>query len=150
MPVRRAMEVVMSLKLHAITMSLLALIIVSGCGGGCPTERPAGGGGAWVNLMSDRSNCGACGNAGAGGVQCVGGKCVLPCGAGRTACGDACVDTAMDPLHCGACFTRCAAGEACASGKCVAGGSSCSHLCNGVCTTLESDRANCGACTNAC
>jgi hypothetical protein len=75
--------------------------------------------GACVDLSSDGSNCGACGNScGTGGV-CVAGTCA--CGPTQTACGAACADLSSSAANCGACGNACAAGQVCLNGACAAG-----------------------------
>src|SRR5262249_10074038 len=65
--------------------------------------------GKCVNLMTDPSNCGACGNVipeGGPGVTCVNGMvdCAVSTG---TLCNNFCVHTSSDLYNCGACNHSC-------------------------------------------
>lgn len=71
--------------------------------------------GTCVSLASDPANCGACGNACAGGL-CSSGAC---CAAGQSVCNGACTSVASDAANCGACGNQCPAGSECAAGQCV-------------------------------
>ena len=77
------------------------------------------------------------------------------CGAGKTCCGDACVDLENDFDNCGACGDPCDPPGPYAEGACVYG--TCMYRCvdgamdcDGICTILDSDPNNCGACGNVC
>lgn len=72
---------------------------------------------ACVDLATSVRHCGACGVACEADEQCVGGACVLDCGA-LSMCGIECVDTRRDPEHCGGCLTRCEVNEVCQEGTC--------------------------------
>lgn len=83
----------------------------------------------------------------------------LTCGAGLTACGDACYDLQRSSLHCGSCTNACAlqsARAACTTGRCAvdlcfAGYADCDGRADNGCEVhLESDPASCGACGRAC
>ncbi len=85
------------------------------------TACRTGGRTACVDLRTDRSHCGACGNACGGLRPCANGTCGLPpspCRAGLDACAGTCVDTSTDPAHCGGCDRACAEGEECRDGRC--------------------------------
>lgn len=110
-------------------------------------------GAACTDTRSDRSNCGACGNACASGESCTDGKCS---GCSGTTCGGSCVDLQSDSANCGACGKVCNAGDGCVDGTC---GSCCTGgntVCQGAggaatsCTNLQWDSSNCGACGNRC
>lgn len=123
---------------------------LTSCGGGC------------VDISSDPSNCGSCGNvcpaAQSGFVSaCASGSCFFErapasCASGLASCGGDCVDTSSDPNHCGGCDTVCASGQICFNGACATDNRCASGLtsCNGTCVNLTSDAGNCGACGNAC
>lgn len=86
-----------------------------------------------VDVSSDATNCGACGNrcdAIPGALHerhvCDFGKCALRCLEGTADCNgsrsDGCeIDTKSDPRNCGGCGVACdlALGQACVAGKCV-------------------------------
>jgi hypothetical protein len=78
--------------------------------------------GCETNVLSDPTNCGACGNScGPAGI-CVQASCACSCPAGLVVCGSSpcsCVDIATDPAHCGACDTPCPAGAQCIAGLCA-------------------------------
>lgn len=120
--------------------------------------------GRWVNLRTDRLNCGACGqncgDDGSGNITdndlcfCHNGACACwaDCCHGLgpwcplTSCGSdcsdpetcktwRCVSLQSDPKNCGSCGHACNVGEVC---------------CNGSCANLLSDAQNCGNCGHAC
>lgn len=118
--------------------------------------------GTSVNVMTDKHNCGACGNDcgndGTGNIVdnqldfCNNGSCATweRCpGFGDTLCGYQCADPnnlltcklarcrnlSTDPSNCGACGNQCAVGDVC---------------CTGSCANLSTDPNNCGSCGNAC
>jgi len=118
--------------------------------------------GAWVNIMTDKHNCGACGvdcgDDGTGNIQdnelcfCNSGACACSarCPFDRpTACGYQCADPgnqltckmvrcrnlSTDVSNCGMCGHQCNPGEVC---------------CTGGCSNLLTDPNNCGSCGNAC
>jgi hypothetical protein len=107
-------------------------------------------GGACVDPMSDRANCGACGTACAAGQFCVSGSCQTSCPSGQTVCGARCVDPQSDAANCGMCGNACAAGQSCAAGRCALSCPGGQVACGAACATLATDRANCGACGTAC
>jgi hypothetical protein len=69
------------------------------------------------------------------------------CGAGRTACGDDCVDVRSDPNHCGGCGIACTGADACQLGTCCGAAE---EVCSGRCVDLSSDPRHCGVCDRAC
>src|SRR5260370_4683350 len=74
--------------------------------------------GACVNLQTTSNDCGKCGNACTGGMQCTGGACGCPpkttaCGANDAGAGGTCVDTSSDPTDCGTRGNACAAALFC-------------------------------------
>ena len=119
--------------------------------------------GTCVNLSSDRTNCGTCGNVCPAGQGCSNGTCAAPCGgfsgcggsaalnggcpSGTVVCGNCCTDFQVDPNNCGACGNLCALGQSCAAGGCTpqcAGGGVCAP--NGYCaTSCPAGSAVCGA-----
>ncbi len=92
------------------------------CGGGCS------------NLLTDSTNCGACGAACDGGLFCTEGACqpiptcsaqsvgaLCPLGSGATGscCPSGCTTTATDPLNCGGCGLVCPTGSSCSNSTCL-------------------------------
>lgn len=101
-------------------------------------------GGVCVDLQSDRTNCGTCGNPCTEVEDCLSGICagvveempLVDCSAlGLSSCGGACLDLQTDAGNCGACGNPCPAGFAC---------------CGGVCVDLLTDDNHCGYCGNPC
>ena len=70
--------------------------------------------GLCVDLQSEPTSCGACGERCGNGQLCQLGLCVDDCAADLLDCGGGCVDPANDPRNCGEC------GEVCRSGVCAA------------------------------
>src|SRR5262249_32852866 len=83
----------------------------------CPMGQTACGA-TCVDLMTNVSNCGACGNSCGPGGACAAGRCT--CAAGFTMCGTACTDPQTDPRNCGTCGNACPAGRVCLRGACTA------------------------------
>jgi len=109
--------------------------------------------GVCVDLQTDRSNCGACGNVCAAGLVCrQRGMCVCPVGLDN--CNGVCADLQTDAANCGACGTPCAANQFCEGGICIGGDQLCAaglSLCGfGFCVDLQTDPTNCGACGYTC
>lgn len=133
-----------------------------------------------VDLLTDPSNCGACGNVCPPSVECSGGVCGgagdasptdgssdgdapgTPDGVsgdgladGSDDTGDACMPPYNTAQHCGDCFTACSGlNDAC---KPSDGGWACQPLCDpplsecsGQCFDLTSDPSNCGGCGTIC
>ncbi len=88
------------------------------CGGGDAGVSDGGAGDFCADLQTDRLNCGMCGVACPAGNVCEGGRCVVSCLPGQTACGGVCRDLQTDRAHCGMCGNACAAGQACTDGVC--------------------------------
>ena len=63
-----------------------------------------------VDLSSDELNCGSCGNACSGGMQCLDSTCRCP--GGTVDCGGTCIDPLTDEEHCGV-DAACHGGQAC-------------------------------------
>lgn len=112
-----------------------------------------------TNLLTDRDNCGSCGNSCAVQapssvrLECVEGECTALCPMGRLNCNgvidDGCeTDPLTDAKNCGGCGLACAPGVECIEGSC--GCPPGQVACNGKCVDLTSDDANCGACGFAC
>lgn len=88
-------------------------------------------GGICIDLVSDPSNCGACGVFCAAGQVCAAGVCMLSnptCAPGFINCGGICRNLATDPSNCGACGAVCVAGEDCAAGACTLADPSCAGV----------------------
>jgi hypothetical protein len=77
--------------------------------------------GICVDLQSDPTNCGACGNVCS--FICSAGVCTFlqACLSPQVFCGDMCVDLMTNPNHCGACGNACFVIETCAGGECQPG-----------------------------
>jgi hypothetical protein len=119
-------------------------------GPGCPMGT-AQCNGVCVDVNSDPSNCGACGNQCMMPASCVAGSCQIACPPGTVNCGAGCVDTFNDPNNCGGCGLVCAAGTSCNMGMC--GGGGCPgglQQCGGACVDVTSDNNNCGSCGSVC
>ena len=112
-------------------------------------------GDACANLMTDRNNCGACGNAcAASDYGCTNGTCA-PCAPEQASCGGRCIDTSEDPLNCGACNRVCAMGTECFYGQCEECFGTCSTcpeggFCGNGCINLDTDETHCGDCDYPC
>lgn len=81
--------------------------------------------GVFVDIMSDETNCGACGIVCGHGFTCENGECVPVgevCPPGTVDCDGECIDLGSDPNHCGACGQSCPPGASCVAGVCVADG----------------------------
>ncbi len=72
-----------------------------------------------VNVNTDSSNCGACGNECGVGEECSAGACESVCSPSETFCDGFCVDTDTDDDNCGECGLVCAGGESCIAGVCT-------------------------------
>ena len=106
--------------------------------------------GICADLLSDPSNCGACGLTCAQGHVCQTGVCVLSCQEGHIDCSGTCRDVMTDQYNCGTCGMTCAAGYTCIDGACAPDCPEGYTACSGVCKNLTNDPANCGECANAC
>jgi len=102
------------------------------------------------DLLTDRNNCGSCGNVCGSGEACIEGACVLSCPDHLDACGGTCLDLKSDNANCGSCGVSCGSGEVCSNGACTGTCTAPLTKCGNECTDLDSDRDNCGACSNKC
>jgi hypothetical protein len=84
--------------------------------------------GVCVDLKTDPSNCGYCGEVCPSG-QCDTGLCFdvvgpapaeLGCPFGQAFCGGGCIDITADPANCGYCGLVCGLNEQCIGGGCLA------------------------------
>ncbi len=104
-----------------------------------------------VDLGSDASNCGSCGETCEGNEVCRLRRCEAEgCGPGLTACGASCRDTATDPLNCGDCGIACTEEQRCREGRCELFCPSGFAECGGACRDLTRDPSHCGNCDRAC
>lgn len=128
-----------------------------------------------VDVSTDSSHCGACGQLCAFGehvatVECVAGACVQQCKANYATCagGAPCgSDLATDKTHCGACGTVCPGNQTCVNFACVCAlqcGSGAGYdpnvctcicdqgqtSCGSYCAVVATDPQNCGACGTVC
>jgi hypothetical protein len=124
-----------------------------GSSGGCGEGQSDCGSGC-VDLQSDPTNCGKCGNTCVAPpgyeATCQEGICGITCGGGQTLCGVACFDTKKDPQNCGACGVTCKEGEVCSQGKCSEGCVPPLIACGASCVDPASDVTNCGGCGKVC
>jgi hypothetical protein len=137
-----------------IALALVPLLaLVAGCNKElvCP-KGEMGCGGRCVSLLSDKANCGACGNACDALEVCSAGSC--GCAPEVGVCGGACTDLARDAQHCGACDTACGAADYCTTQDgvtaCTAACPPGFTACGRACVELATDRLHCGACGHAC
>lgn len=104
----------------------------------CASQGRMSCSGSCVNLLTDASNCGSCGNACRSPASCRNGICVAPvatpavpvasttsppldCGKmGLSSCRGICVDLKTDSLNCGSCSNRCQPPSSCRNGICIA------------------------------
>lgn len=141
--------------------------------GGCSDGRTCcvvdvNGDAPCVDLSSDDSNCGECGNACWPGTSCVEGECEeLVCDWDRCAgqggqeglvcCetreGEArCTDIANDPDNCGWCGRACGEGVGCVRGECSCkdGPVGSAIMCGDECVDTMTNPSHCGGCGNEC
>ncbi|MBN2194022.1 MAG: hypothetical protein JW751_14500 [Polyangiaceae bacterium] len=118
-------------------------------------ERPSGCadglapcGGDCVDLATNATHCGDCGQGCATGAFCEAGSC--GCQGDLTRCGADCVDTESDAAHCGACDVACAPPAVCSRSDCSDAGCAEQTECDGSCVDLATDPRHCGACGQAC
>jgi hypothetical protein len=106
------------------------------------------GTGTCSSTLTDHNNCGVCGNACSGPLECRSGACRCPSG---TYCPDTdtCVSTGIDEENCGRCGNVCPAETSCASGTCQCDVFGLS-LCGSECVDRQTDDANCGRCGTVC
>jgi hypothetical protein len=127
--------------------------------------------GCEIDISTDPTNCGACGNACQAGQHCIHGKC--GCFDGKTDCNGYCTDTRYDDYNCGGCGTDCVlpaaacsplppntnygcVQSACGKLKCVSGFADCNQDLNLGCasdgceTDLGVNPDNCGGCGIKC
>jgi len=110
-----------------------------------------------VDVQTDGSHCGGCGNTCGATTTCRAGMCVPTCGATEALCGSParCVNTQTDGDHCGGCGAVCPAGQVCGAGVCARSCTAPAVACAAAdgsmaCADLQTDRANCGRCNTAC
>jgi hypothetical protein len=74
-----------------------------------------------VPVLSDPTNCGACGNVCTGpGATCIAGNCACMGSLFDYCPGTGCMDVSGDDANCGACGNACGPMTTCAQGVCVA------------------------------
>jgi hypothetical protein len=112
----------------------------------CPEANQTFCDGQCTSYLTDRNNCGACGNVCRSDEVCSDGACV--CNPGFTECVDACVDLQTDPVNCGACEHACYTDEHCSGGACLCDPGL--TQCGAGCVDLQTDPVNCGTCDHAC
>ena len=136
---------------HAATACRIGVCSGGTCSAGYANCDATGTNGCEVILLTDPSNCGACGRVCPTDQSCTNGVCAACSGSGMATCAGACRDLANDVNHCGACGVVCPAGRLCQGGACavsclVAGTTGCA----GTCRNLSLDPYNCGTCGNTC
>jgi hypothetical protein len=97
-------------------------------------------------LATDEANCGACGNACAGGTSCEAGRCACP--NGEQDCNGQCVSIETNNNNCGGCGTKCDGGTVCSMGTCACPAGSTS--CESECVDTQTDGHHCGDCGTEC
>lgn len=153
------------------TCSASAVCVYQGCSGanqGAACALPGGAQGTCcesvcsaVDLGTDPSNCGGCGNVCPAGMPCDNGQCGVPFGSGTVACPSglvaaeaattnsatvACVAVSCAGLADGApCSTQVDAGGAVSPAGPMAG-----LCCHGACVAWYKDNENCGGCGITC
>lgn len=126
-----------------------------------------GSGQGCVDLRTNESNCGTCGNVCGPGQTCIDGYCVCL----GTQCGSNCVSLRTDNDNCGSCGNVCPPFFTCVEGQCLSSAVlvpdtqtdvlNCGRLdnqcfgvgtqcCGGICSMRMSDNNNCGQCGNVC
>ena len=102
-----------------------------------------------MTVLTDRANCGACGNACEAGDICERGRCIIDCADDLDACGDVCVDFSDDAAHCGRCDNACGAEQMCMRGRCRCN-DDVGTACGAECVDTATNPAHCGGCGDAC
>jgi len=101
---------------------------VAACSGGFGNCNATAADGCEVNLATNTSHCGRCGNACVVGsnatATCAAGACGISCASGFGDCNvtaaDGCeVNLQTSTSHCGVCGRTCASGQMCISGTCI-------------------------------
>lgn len=84
----------------------------------CPSDRRACSANC-TDIMTDSSNCGACGIPCSSSQICQQGICLTRCTSGETSCSDGCRDLLYDAQNCGTCGNSCPVGLACNKSVCA-------------------------------
>ncbi len=136
---------------HATAACRIGVCSGGTCSAGYANCDATGTNGCEVILLTDPSNCGACGRVCPTDQSCTNGVCAACTGSGMATCTGVCRDLANDVNHCGGCGVVCPAGRVCQGGACAV---SCSAAgttgCAGTCRNLSLDPYNCGTCGNTC
>ena len=123
-----------------------------------------------VDILTDRNNCGSCGNRCGDGQPCEKGICVVnECQTGQVFCGNSCIDPNTNQQYCGASLGgACTDSEVesadykgkncldiptatlCAQGDCANSCPGTQEPCGNVCVDKQTSPQHCGACDNAC
>jgi hypothetical protein len=124
-------------------------------------------GASCVDTLSDRDNCGDCGQRCPDAQMCVQGVCQNECPQGQLRCDNVCVNLNTSQTHCGSCGRACPTGLVCTLGRCEVecgpqyarcertlpdggvadGGASGTPY---FCADTRNDQRNCGGCGMAC
>ena len=125
---------------------------------GFPQEELCSG--SCVNLLTDKQNCGSCGNLCPGAELCVGGICKSQCEPGTALCPapgniEICTDTRTDSQNCGGCGLVdrshiCTGNRTCQNSQCKLQCANGLTDCNGQCIDLNNNNQNCGICGKSC
>jgi len=84
----------------------------------CPSDRRACGTNC-TDIMTDRTNCGACGVSCSSSQVCQMGQCMMKCSVGETRCFDGCHNLFYDAQNCGTCGNACPVGLTCNISVCA-------------------------------
>jgi len=117
----------------------------NGGANGCPASQQSCSG-SCVDIKTNASHCGACGQACTNGATCTNGAC--GCASGKMLCGTSCVDLTSDAQNCGACAKACEGGRSCQASTCQCGSGL--MACESACSNLQTDAQNCGSCGTKC
>ena len=141
---------------------------ISACNSGFANCNVNSADGCEINISTNTSNCGTCGNVCPprtnASALCTGGTCTISCNAGFGNCNanaaDGCeVILSTNAANCGACGNVCSfangsatcSGGSCFLAACNAGFGNCNAFAGDGCEiSITANPSNCGTCGNAC